>query len=169
MRYNPINFCQVKIMKKITFLTLIFVALFAFTQIKALACTCVSIGESLEQEIKSHLKNDEAVFVGKLIEINNASADGDRLIKFQVEQFWKGALTEEIIIATENDKSSCAYPFEKEKTYLIFVNTYNDKLYTGGCIPHREISRATEELKILGKGTKPEKSKSQIVPNQLLP
>jgi hypothetical protein len=139
-------------MKKITFSTLVFVALFVFMQMKALACSCPDMGGTMKQKINWRLKDDKAIFVGKLISINDESADGDRLIKFQVERFWKGALTEEITIATENDRSSCAYPFEKEKTYLIFVNTYNDKLYTGGCIPNREISRATEELKILGKG-----------------
>jgi hypothetical protein len=145
-------------MKKITFLTLIFAALFVFLQMKALACSCVTIGNlTLEQEMKLHIKNDKAVFVGKLISINDESTDGDRLIKFQVERFWKGALTEEIAIATENERNSCAYPFEKEKTYLIYVNTYNNKLYTGGCIPNREISRADEELKILGKGSKPKR------------
>jgi hypothetical protein len=146
-------------MKKITFLALVFVVLFSFPQIKALACVCVSMGESLEQQIKSQLKNDKAVFVGKLISINDESERGDRLVKFQVKQFWKGELTEEITVATENERNSCAYPFEKGKSYLIFADTYNGKLYTGGCLPDREISRAAEELKILGEGKKPKKNK----------
>ena len=150
-----------KFMKKITFLTLTIITFFVFAQMKVMACSCPSMGESLEQIIKFHLKNDEAVFVGKLIEIDDKSADGDRLIKFQVEQFWKGMLSEEIIIATENERNSCAYSFEKYKSYLIYVGNYDGKLYTGGCLPNREISRATDELKILGEGKKPKKDHSQ--------
>ncbi len=153
-------------MKKTTSLTIIFVGLFVFLQVKALACVCAQVGnETLEQKIKWRLKSDEAVFTGKLIEINDKSEHGDRLIKFQIERFWKGVLSEEITIATENERSSCAYPFEKDKIYLIFADTYNGKLYTGGCVPNREINRATEELKILGKGTRPKKDKSQTSPN----
>lgn len=153
-------------MKKITFLTLIFVALFVFPQMKALACTCVQIGnETLEQEIKAQLKNDKAVFVGKVIEINDRSEQGNRLVKFQVEQFWKGGLSEEITIASDKSRSSCAYPFEKGKSYLIFAVTYNNNLFTGLCMSNREISKAAEELKILGKGTKPKKDKFQIKQN----
>lgn len=149
-------------MKKFRILILVFVSLLTTTQVKIFACSCPSMGETLEQNIKAHLKNDEAIFVGKLLNIDDKSVDGDRLVKFQVEEFWKGKLSGEIIISTENERSSCAYPFEKDKTYLIYVNIYNKKLYTGGCIPDREVSRASEELKILGKGTKPEKDTSQI-------
>lgn len=155
-------------MKNVVMLTLIFVAL-AFSQTKVLACSCPQV-VSLEQNIRWQLKNDKAVFVGKLIEIKDKLYYGDRLIKFQVEQIWKGALSDEITVATENVTNSCAYPFEEGKSYLIFaVSSDRDILMTGGCLPNREVSRATEELKILGKGTKPKKAKSQMKPNKLLP
>ena len=146
-------------MKNVIIFTFIFASALIFSQVKTLACGCPDMGESLEQKIQWRLKNDKAIFTGILIEIDDKSEHGDRLIKFRVERFWKGELMEEIILATENERSSCAQPFEKGKSYLIFANIYDDKLQTGGCLPNREISRAADELEILGEGEIPKKNK----------
>ncbi len=147
-------------MKNFTLLITIFAVTFIFSQVKTFACSCVQIENvTLEQEIKNKLKNDKAIFVGKVIEINNEPKRDNRLIKFQVEQFWKGEPTEEISISTEKEMNSCAIPFEKDESYLIFAIIYEGDLLTGLCMSDKEISRAAEELKILGEGVKPKKLK----------
>ncbi len=85
------------------------VALMVFTQIDVLACSCPSLGETLEQEMKWRLKESQAVFSGEVIEITDIPKSLV-LVKIKVEESWKEILPEEITITTERSEGACGYP-----------------------------------------------------------
>jgi len=146
-------------MKKTIFLSLSVFALLFFAQIDVIACTCVSLSQTLEQEINGRLKDANAVFSGEVIGINKIPKTRKLSIRIQVEESWKDILPEEITVITDLD--SCGYPFQVGTTYLVFAHNSDDNnLTTGSCSLNKPIYKAAEELKILGKGKLPQKNKS---------
>jgi hypothetical protein len=152
-------------MKKIIILTLTFFGLLLFTQRNVSACSCVDIPQTLEQEIKGRLKASKAVFSGEILKINETSQRRDVTgldvtVKIRLKEVWKGQLTKEVIITTPDNSAACGYSFQVGKSYLVFADTTKGKILgTGLCSGNRRLETATEELKILGKGKKPQKRK----------
>ena len=154
-------------MKKIIILTLTFFGLLLLPQIDVFACSCVDIPQTLEQEIKGRLKDSKAVFSGEILKISETSQTRDVIgldvtVKIRLKEIWKGQLTKEVIIKTPDNSAACGYSFEVGKSYLVFAHSRKGKiLATGLCSGNRLLETATEELKILGKGKKPQKRKFQ--------
>jgi hypothetical protein len=140
-------------MKKFIFLSASIVALSMFIPVDAVACGCVSMGTTLEQDVKGNLKRVKAVFTGEVIEITPNPKNYGFITKLKVEESWKDFSPEEIIII--QDGSSCEYHFTTGKKYLVFAYEWENKLTTDVCIGNRELEKASEELKILGKGKEP--------------
>ena len=151
--------------KKIIILTLTFFGLLLLTQINVFACSCGNIPQTLEQEIKGRLKASKAVFSGEILKISETSQRQDVTglnvtVKIRLKEVWKGQLTKEVIINTPDNSAACGYSFEVGKSYLVFAHSRKGKiLATGLCSGNRALETATEELKILGKGKKPQKRK----------
>jgi hypothetical protein len=84
--------------------------------------------------------------------------------KFQVDEWWKGGLQKEIILVTDRARfsdggtsvSDCDSGFTKGRRYLIYAY-YDEKnnLQTGACTRTARLSRAKNDLRLLGKGKKP--------------
>lgn len=131
-------------------------------QSSAQACSCPTVG-STELELKWKLKELQAVFSGEVLEINKIPQSRDVSVKINVETVWKGLVLREVTINTPESSGACGYPFEVGKSYLVFASL-DDKvnLTTGLCLRNKPVDEASEELKILGKGKKPQKNKSQI-------
>ena len=150
---------------KILILILSFFGLLLLAQIDVYACKCVSIPQTLEQEIKGRLKTSKAAFSGEVLKINETSQRGnvtglDVTVNMRLKQVWKGQLAKQVIINTSDNSAACGYSFEAGKSYLVFAHSSNDKiLATGLCSGNRPLETAGEELKILGKGRKPQKRK----------
>ncbi|HLM60861.1 MAG TPA: hypothetical protein VK308_08660 [Pyrinomonadaceae bacterium] len=150
---------------KIIILILSFFGLLLLAQIDVYACKCVSIPQTLEQEIKGRLKTSKAAFSGEVLKISQTSQRGnvtglDVTVKMRLKQVWKGQLAKQVIINTSDNSAACGYSFEAGKSYLVFAHSSNDKiLATGLCSGNRPLETAGEELKILGKGRKPKKRK----------
>lgn len=145
-------------MKKTIFLFICLAGLFVFSHIETFACGCVGDpNQTFEHKIKWNLKKSKAVFTGKVIEITRNSENYGFTTKLKVEKSWKDFRPEEIIIV--GDGSSCEYHFTIGKEYLVYAYEWENKLQTDSCLGNKEISKATEELKILGKGKRPLKSK----------
>ena len=144
-------------MKKIVFSTFIVAALLVFTQATAFACSCIEIPEPYEQKVKSKLNDAKAVFSGKVIEINDKPQSFEVFVKIKVERLWKGNVSKEVIITTENNSGVfCGYSFEVGKSYLIYARGSDESnLTTGLCLGNLQLQKAAEELKILGEGKKP--------------
>jgi len=148
-------------MKKNTLISLSLFVLLVFAQIEAFACTCITDTDiTYEQSIKFNLKNAKAVFTGKVLEVADIFQSNDVNVKIQVDKIWKGNLSKFVVITTSRFSSACGYKFEKGKSYLVFARTFEKSgLKTHLCLPNREIIKAGQELKILGKALKPKKKK----------
>jgi hypothetical protein len=144
-------------MKKAIFAITTFMAVLICCQPQVLACVCVSMGYTLDQQIKGELKRNGAIFWGEVTEIVPRTTD--RNIIFRVDKFWKGDVSEKFTVASHyND--SCEYPFVVGHSFLIFAHPWQGKPFTGTCTLTRDMEKAAEELKILGKGKTPEEKKS---------
>lgn len=144
----------------------------------AFGCVCVPVGG-----VKEELKEAGAVFSGKLIAKEFRKSTNDTLeafsgltdeqrskaeilvYKFQVENWWKGKSTKEVVLFTGQIKlahgevgvSSCDFPFELGKRYLVYAFKVEYDLSTNACTRTKKLEKAGEDLKVLGKGWKPKK------------
>jgi hypothetical protein len=144
-------------MKKAVFSLFGIVAFLIFSHINVVACSCPTVVR-LEQELKWKLKQLQAVFSGKVIEISKIPQTRDVSVKIKVKEIWKGLLSKEVNIATPDSSAMCGVPFEIGKSYLIFASrSAEENLSTGLCLKNKELEGAAEELEILGKGKKPKK------------
>lgn len=97
------------------------------------------------------------------------SLEGERkdyevlVLKFQVEQSWKGAPTREVFLLTSQVKfadggsliSDCDSQFEKDNRYLVFAYGKENRLQASACSRTARLKKAKKDLKLLGKGEKP--------------
>lgn len=146
----------------------------------ALACVCVPPADA-----KTELREAAAVFSGKLIgkEYRKAveagvSSQGESIavqspqsrvvvLKFQVERWWKGRQTKEVILYTDHllapdgteTISDCDFPFETGKRYLIYTFAEENRLKTNSCTRTKLLEKARGDLKALGKGLKPKRGR----------
>jgi hypothetical protein len=147
-------------MRKAIFSLLGIFAFLIFSHFNVFACSCPTV-VGVEQELKWKLKQLQAVFSGKIIEINKIPQSRDVSVKIEVKEVWKGLLSKEVNIATPNNPGMCGASFEIGKSYLVFAShSAEGNLSTGLCLKNKELEKATEELEILGKGKKPKSSKS---------
>lgn len=159
--------------------SLIVIGLLALCACRADASSCIYIWESLDDEVRDHLRFTELIFSGEVVRItkvpdekstksieemieNNQLGEllnRDRLtITLRVNEYWKGSFSENIEINTWNASSTDAgYPFEIGGTYLIF--TSNAKPTVSSCSLARPMDSAGDILKLLGKSKTQENKK----------
>ncbi len=146
-------------MKKTIFSVFGIFGFIIFSQFNVFACSCPTMFGT-EQELKWKLKTLQAVFSGKVIEINKIPQSRDVSVKIEIKEIWKGLLSKEVNISTPDNPSACGVSFEIGKSYLIFASQLdNGDLSTGLCLKNKELEKAAEELEILGEGKKPKRSK----------
>ncbi len=134
-----------------------------FVRIEVAACSCIRPFENptLKQEVNWYRKNAKAIFTGEVIEIKKIPQTHSNgvIVKLVVENFWKSPVPKEIIIA--NSGTSCDYFFKTGKSYLIYAFSLSDKsISTNLCSGNKALQDATQDIKLLGKSRKPQKSKS---------
>lgn len=167
----------------------------------ALACMCQGYQRSsVEDEVKYAVEGASAVFVGKVIEhevgkgvlferpgVNRPPEDAAKnietqLIRFQVEEWWKMELPNEVLLITDSTRevnaedrapkpvaenvvelllpggfgwNMCMTSFEKDKIYLVYASGTADKLQYRYCTRTTTVTNAKEDLAVLGKGQMP--------------
>ena len=149
-------------MKKIFFIA---TSLFLLNTNAANACSCMPT--TPEQS----LKNANAVFAGKVINVVEArgggrgvqspSLNGVKVI-FEVSKVWKGTPTQQLVITTPDSSASCGYNFEKGQNYLVYASTQDNQLQTGLCSGTKTLSTAQADLAVLGRGETPTPQNSNI-------
>jgi hypothetical protein len=85
------------------------------------------------------------------------------VLKFQVEQSWKGAPKQQIVLLTNHARfsdgstsvSDCDLLFNEGKRYLIFAYGAENRLQTSACSRTARLEKAKKDLKLLGAGKKP--------------
>lgn len=100
-------------------------------------------------------RNSAEVFLG---EVTSETKEGDeRTFVFEVERYWKGAGAKKIEIRVYETARYQAW-FKKGETYLIYAarDTDDNHLRVGRCSRSREEGYASEDLKKLGAGKRPE-------------
>ncbi len=157
---------------KIT-LALIICLLGSFKTISACDCRSISTEDAIKQSgivfsgkvigfeyrkgIPDLFMDRQAKETGKQIDYET------RVVKVEVEQWWKGNVPTEIFLVTRSTKSvlgtsrwSCDYNFLQDESYLIFAT--GDEHRANLCSKIQKLSKAGEDLNILGEGQKPIKS-----------
>jgi hypothetical protein len=141
----------------------------------AFACVCAGTSSVTEE-----FKDAAAVFSGKYVGseyrkgiVNQfremQQSEGQRIeyevlvLKFEVEEWWKGNLDKEVILVTEQTRASdgtvsvsdCELGFEKGKRYLVYAFGEGNELGASACSRTKSLRKAKADLKELGKGNKP--------------
>jgi hypothetical protein len=151
----------------------------------ALACGCgSSSSQTIDDLVGSAMITSAVVFEGKVMKfeyrkgvpidylendsLRNGSGYETMLVRFKVDRWWKGDLTEEFLLATQQARhsdgtgstTSCEFNFKEDETYLVFAFWDNiaGMSRTGSCSLTRAKGPMSEEIvKILGIGTLPAK------------
>ena len=120
---------------------------------KTYACTCA------RHDPQEAIKNAEAVFAGKVLNIIRKQEGIVGTISyrdinlFEVQETWKGINQSQVIVNDNGHEESCGFNFEKGKTYLVYTyKNKDDGLDTSYCSRTAEISKAGEDLNLLGQG-----------------
>ncbi|HKZ71005.1 MAG TPA: hypothetical protein VJ020_13050 [Anaerolineales bacterium] len=117
----------------------------------AWACSCV-----LPDPPPIAFANTDAVFVGRVTQINDPSwpgimasgADPVRVV-FQVNDSWKGVATTTVMVETAVSGASCGYVFDTGKRYVVYA--YNDSgvWNTNMCTRTNYVTNAAADLAYL--------------------
>lgn len=125
-------------MKKFVFLVFTFIVIILIPE-RLLACQCVSPVLDTEEDfrvaVSTSINKADAVFSGEVIEMDRF------VIKFKVQDMWKGDFEEEITLVTGDYinadglivSSRCGPLFELGKSYLVFARGSKDKFQAERC------------------------------------
>lgn len=145
-------------MKTLLFTIIGFAAILVFGQIEAHACSCeLPLGNStLKQQVKKARNDSQAIFTGEVIEIIRPTDSYSVIVKFRVDQSWKGKLQKEITLITGRGGGDCGYRFEVGRGYLVYAYGSDEaSLSTNICQRTTELKDAAVDVKLLGKGKVP--------------
>ena len=99
-------------------------------------------------------KQAEAVFVGTVVESHRERTPGgfEWRVRLSVEQSWKGADEETVIVYVSGD--DCAVSFEAGKHYLVYARRQEGRgrLVTDSCARTAVFDAGSEDLQKLGAG-----------------
>ena len=139
-------------------------ALILFGAGSSFACTCGDTPPSVAEARDNAL----AVFSGKVVDteyrdgavfLDGTRAGAELTVRFKIERWWKGDPIPEVFLFTEQYASDssmivsdCAARFEIGKRYLVYASFFFGRLRATYCSRTSEIGRASEDLKLLGKG-----------------
>jgi len=119
----------------------------------ASACSCMGV------PIQRYISSSDAVFSGKVVEIERpspikSSADPET-VTFRVIESWKGPGGGTLEVKTSVSGASCGYHFEEGQDYLVYAYGKGEPFETDICSGTTHLSKADEDLALLGNGEKP--------------
>ena len=122
------------------------------------ACSCIVPDSQLDL-----LEISDAVFLGRVLDIDRKFEGYGYSVKFEVEKYWKGIFENNVIIGTGFGGGDCGYRFENGEDYLVYA--YGDNtLSTNSCSRTKLLASAQDDLRELGEGNLPTNSGSNYVP-----
>lgn len=135
---------------------------FVFGSTAAMACSCVDLGNPINEKVSWWLKDSAVVFSGEAIKLEKVSETVDVLATFSVSEFWKGDLSSAIEVRTLISGGSCGYDFRIGNHYLVYAWRAKGQLMTGACWGNSRLFErfGKEQLEVLGKGKTPGKKVS---------
>jgi hypothetical protein len=108
-----------------------------------MCCSCV------ETTLKEMLESSDAVFVGKVIRLEDFGFDTIRVV-LQPLRVVKGLSPKEIELVELSHCCFCGVGFDIGETYLVFASLYEGNLVTSTCNRSGKLRDVTEDLKALG-------------------
>lgn len=151
--------------------------------IRALGCSCVTIGEvpELTERVKGAMKSSVSVFVGtvtgfeyrKGIPIDEFLASSQfakpdwetEIALFKVERWWGIPMSSTAYIAMDSVRSpdhkitagsSCTYSFVEKETYVVFAVGSKEAMRVNVCSTMTtKLQNAGEIVRVLGVGSEP--------------
>ncbi len=159
-------------MKEITLCLFSIAALIILNSNDAFACSCIYVPDApLTKQVKEAKDTSNAVFTGKVLEVTKNTESGKR-IKLQIINLWKGKLSKEVTLLTGNDDGDCGYPFEVDKTYLVYAyrsTMYSavESLVTTICSRTKSSEDAKKEIKVLGRGKNFKNQNKNVLPDNV--
>jgi len=116
----------------------------------ASACSCMGV------PIQRYISSSDAVFSGKVVEIDRPSTIEDpETVTFRVIESWKGPGGDKLEVKTPVSGASCGYHFEEGQDYLVYAYGKGEPFETDICSGTTHLSKADEDLALLGSGEKP--------------
>jgi hypothetical protein len=117
------------------------------------ACSCIA-----PPGPKKALSSSEAVFSGEVAGIEKKEAATSRhpgtvTVSLRVSEVWKGPERSTLEVSMPSQESACRYPFEEGQEYLVYASGRD--LGVSLCSPTKPLSKAGEDLAVLGNGEKP--------------
>ena len=127
-------------------------------------------GQPQERALQA-LSDSAAVFSGEVVDYEKAPLattmmEGSMVTRMvsprfatatlRVSEVWKGPEHQTVQLTTDvADGVSCGYPFEKGQKYLVYAYGGQQGLGTSGCSETKLLSKASEDLALLGNGAEP--------------
>ncbi len=144
---------------KLTVVLVFFVALFFQISHKvAYACTCLRPAPPLEAKEKA-----DAVFSGTVI--SQERSEFEVKVNFRVQRIWKGEIDDTVTITTARSSAACGVNFRVREKYLVYAFSDQNELRTNLCSRTQILSRASEDLRALGSGSRPIQQNMGILNN----
>src|SRR5712664_3796651 len=87
------------------------------------ACDCdlPSAGKPFKRVVAEARNKSRAVFSGTVVAIDRKPGDLYVVVRFKIEEFWKGALSKEATVFTGQGGGDCGYKFEVGQRYLVYA------------------------------------------------
>ena len=115
----------------------------------ASACSCMGV------PIQRYISSSDAVFSGEVVDLQNTGMFGPRdTVTLRVSEVWKGTDQGTLEVSTPSQGSACGYAFEEGQEYLVYAYGKQD-LKVDACGGTTHLSKADEDLALLGNGEKP--------------
>ena len=122
---------------------------------KAPACTCVlpEPTDTLKEQVNYARTYSHSVFSGHVLRIERAFPVV--LVTLQVDGVWKGASSRTFMVTT--DAGNCGYGFRLGEQYLVYAYEQPKAtgFFTDVCTRTAVFSKASADLKVLGKPRRP--------------
>lgn len=139
----------------------------------ARACTCElpQPGKTLRQRVAEARGKSTAVFSGEVIAVIEKPQTFYVEVKFKVRRAWKQVSTDEITVRTGRGSGDCGFHFEVGESYLVYAyGPDENNLETNICQRTEKLTDAGEDLKLLGNGNPPGRTRElQQASNQVPP
>jgi hypothetical protein len=142
------------------------------------SCPCVILpGEDLDRPVTlvpRARREAKAIFAGRVIAVDTLLT-GERWVPsdtaphrylrrwaetvrytFDVSEVWKGKSTAKMAVVVERANSSCGRRFAFGREYLVYAEPGARGLTASSCARVRQLSQATADLSVLGRGKRPD-------------
>jgi hypothetical protein len=131
--------------------------------------SAVFLGKVVGYEFRKGLGTE---LFGSSLTAEEAADREVKLVRFKVDRWWKTPLPAEVLLITGEwrmpakegnllpssvGRSMCQLPLIEGESYLIYASGPADKLRYRTCSRTATLTKAADDLKVLGKGTRPRK------------